>query len=72
MTRIRTTLWDLADAIVEEAERVAEGDEAMALANAALTDFLMHARLVREEPERPVEDVYRRRARRTLRLAVGL
>lgn len=53
MTRIRTTVWDLANAIIEEAERVASGPEAERLAAAALADLLDRARLVDVPEERP-------------------
>jgi hypothetical protein len=67
MARITTTLWDLAGAVIEEADRIAEGAEADALASAALADFLAHARFVRE-PARPQRPARHLRMRRWTRL----
>lgn len=62
MSHVKTTIWDLAEAIIEETDLTAEGVEAEILAVAAVADVLHRARLIDEpeavgEPRRPLAAV---------------
>lgn len=69
--RIDTNLMQLATALYDEAvAEVGEGDEAEALATAALIDLLGRARVLRATTA-PARPVYRRRAPKLVVLAAA-